>query len=166
MGRLRNNIIKRYRNAIDDARKALGSDATVYYKTGNKIAYTGLWDDINKEVVDIEEAPDGNFYLDEIKSKIIKVTTSRVGVSLRYIPYDLVGGNLDINDVFISAKLEDVLIDASDKTSKTIFHQATKIIINEGANEEVLIPKTSPLKYGLAGDLYSCGLIARIDGSA
>jgi len=161
MGRLRNSVIKRYRKAIDGARNALGFEIEVYYKTGIKIECGSCtFDPVNKESTNLDcEECAGNYYFDEIKTRTLIATTSRVGVAPAWAIAHLPGGSIDVNDVYISCKLSDALIDPADESGNTIFHQATKIIVNG----DTVIPKTSPLKYGLAGDLYNCALLGTID---
>jgi hypothetical protein len=163
LGRLRSSIILKYRRGIDKARDALGDDIIIYYKTGNKISSPqDIWDPVNKEILNTNSTyANGNYYLDEIKTKTIKANTSWFGVSDYFRPVRLPAGILDVNDVYITCKLSDVLIDPSDDTSDTYFHRATKIIINGTA----VIPKTTPLKYGLAGEFFSCALIATLDAT-
>lgn len=158
--RLRQSVIDKYRKAVDNARSALASEITVYYKTGNKIVGNGSWDPVNQEAVD-PNLDDGNYYWDEVLSKTIMASTSRIGLSDKYMPIQLVGGQINRNDVVISCKLEDVLIDPSTTSGETIFHKATKIEING----DIAYPRTTPLKYGLGGDLYSCALVASFDST-
>lgn len=161
MANIRAGIVKKYKKAIDNARAALANDIVVYYKTGNRInCGTCLWDPVNKESLD-PNCPEcnGNFYQDEVYAKTIKASTSWVGLSDKYIPLQLVGGQINRGDVYISCKLSDVLYDITNISGETIFHRATKIDING----EIVYPKTTPIKYGLAGDLYSCALVASKD---
>lgn len=156
--RLRQSILLKYQKAVDSAREALASDITVYYKTGNKIVGSGSWDPINQEAVDVNLA-DGNYYWDEITTKTIKASTSRLGLTDKFMPIQLAGGQINRNDVIISCKLSDVLLDPLVVSGETIFHKATKIDING----DFCIPRTSVLKYGLGGNLYSCALVATFD---
>lgn len=161
--RLRDSIIIKYRRAVTKAREALGDDITIYYKTGNKISCPqDTWDPVNKEILNTNSSyADGNYYLDEIKNVTIKANTSWFGVSDYFRPVRLPAGQMDVNDVYITCSLEDVLINPSDKSGDTYFHKATKIVING----TVVVPKTTPLKYGLAGEFFSCALIATLDGT-
>lgn len=157
MSRLRNSIIRKYRKAVDRARDALGSEITIYYKTGNRVSSSEPWDPVNLETVNPNVA-DNNNYLDEIDTKVIYATTSWTGLSDRYIPMNIPGGEIDRNDVIISCKLSDVLLDPSTTSGDTYFHNAVRIEIGG----RFVKPKTTPLKYGLAGDLYSCALVASL----
>ena len=110
MSQLRSSIIRKYQKAVDGARLALADDITIYYRTGNKLTVSAdEWDPVNQELLNVEQATDGNYYMDEIVTKTIKATTSRLGLSDKYIPLNLMGGQINRNDVIISCKLEDVL---------------------------------------------------------
>lgn len=162
MSNLRNKVIAKYQKAVDKARDALGSDITIYYSL-EKDDDTLDWDPIYNEPLNPDEAPLSNPRNENLQTKLVKkVSTSWVGVSNAFIPLELTAGTLDRNDVYISCKLEDVLLDPSDTSSKTYFDYAVYIDIN-GIKVK---PKTTPLKYGLAGDLYSCALIATKDTNA
>ena len=162
MSKLRDKVIAKYRKAVDKARDALGSTITIYYSL-EKDDSTVTWDPIYDEPLNPDDAPTSNPRLETLQSKTVEqVSTSWVGVSNSFIPVSLTAGQLDRNDVYISCKLTDVLLDPSDTSSKTYFDYAIYIDIN-GTKVK---PKTTPLKYGLAGDLYSCALIATKDTNA
>lgn len=161
MSRARNNLIRRYKRALNKAADMLNVEITVYYTTGEKITCSSCtWDPVNKESTDPNCVEcNGNFYYDEILSKNIDAMVSRVGVSLQFIPLQLMGGQIDHNDVFIASKLTDVLIDPADVSGSTIFEQCKYILLNG----DRVIKKTTPLKYGPAGYLYRCAFIGTID---
>lgn len=139
----------------------MADDITVYYKTGNKLTILASeYDPVNKEILNLDDPDfDGNYYADEITSKTVRASTSRIGLKNQYYINYLPAGLLQVNDVLINTKLVDVLIDPSNESGDTIFHRATKIVIN-GEN---FVPLISTFKYGLAGLLYSCALGARKD---
>jgi hypothetical protein len=156
---LRDSIVRKYKKAVDNARLALANDIVIYYKTGNKITVTSAeWDPINNEMIDINSVSD-NPLRDEILTKTVKATTSRLGISDKYQPIQTAGGKIDRNEVIISCKLSDVLLDPTQVSGETLFHRAVKIDVNG----DFCIPKTTPLKYGIAGDLYGCAVTATFD---
>lgn len=163
MSRLRSTIQSKYKKAVDRYREALASDITIYWRTGEKISSSATYDPINKEVLDMNSpGVDGNYFLDEIKTTIIKANYSFIGVGDRFSPLVLPAGNIDITDVEITCKLSDVLIDKTNPAGDTYFHRATKVIIND----LVFIIKTTPFAYGLSGDLYNCYVKATLDKNA
>jgi hypothetical protein len=163
MTRLRDSVIKKYQKAVDKSREALSSEITIYYRTGNKITCQQcLWDPVLKETLDPNcTYCNGNYYLDEIKNVTIYANTSWVGLSDYFKPIITPAGELGINDVYITCKLSDVLIDPTNQAGSTYFDASTKIVINN----IVTVKKTTPIKYGLAGTFYSCALIATIDST-
>jgi hypothetical protein len=160
LARLKKSIRSKYKKAVDKSREALADPITIYYRTGNKLATTAGYDPVNKEPLN-PDAPgnptEGTRFNDEIATKIIQATTSWIGLSDKYIPLELAGGQLDVGDVFITCKLADVLLDPADTSSRTIFHDSVKIDVGG----EIVKARTTPVKYGLAGEKYSCALVAR-----
>lgn len=157
MGKSR--AIKVFKKAVDKAHDILATEITVYYKTGSRIICPDcVYDPVLKESRN-PNCPtcNGNFYQDEILSKVINATVAWAGLSNRYIPQEIHAGRLDINDVYISCKLSDVLLDQSSTGGRTIFHLATKI--NVGG--DWVKPLTTPVKSGIGGDFYTCALVAR-----
>lgn len=163
MSRLRSSVVKKYKKAVDKSREALAYEITVYYRTGNKIVNNdAYWDPINKEVLD-PNSPNvsGNIYLDEIATKTLLANTSWTGMSDKYKEYNIPAGTIDNTDLLLTCKLSDALIDPALVSGDTIFHRATKIDVNG----KIVVPKTTPFPYGLAGELYSCAVICTLDNT-
>jgi len=155
----RSRAIRVFKRAVDKAHSILNTRITVYYSFGTRVACEDcVWDPIGRQSLNPNcPSCNGNFYQLEILSKVIPATVAWVGLGNKYIPMSFPAGQLDINDVYISCKLKDVLVDPSSTAGKTIFHYATKIDIGG----DIVKPLTTPVKSGLAGEFYTCALVAR-----
>lgn len=161
MTKLRDQIVSKYKKAVDKAREALGAEIIIYYYTGDADTGSVVMDTINNEPLNPADISISNPTHRPYTTRTVNANTSWVGVNNNFLPLQLTAGEIGINDCYITCKLADVLLDPAAPEGKTVFDDAFKINIDG----TFVRPKSTPLKYGLAGDRYSCGLICTKDSS-
>jgi len=155
----RDYIVKKYRKAIDFAREYLASDIVIYYKTGEIDCPLCNYDPISKEGDNPYCICSGLGKIETIASKTVSANISRRGISSEYQQIIHKLGILDRGDYVVSCKIDDVLVAPNDPTGPTYFDIAKYIMVN---NMKCYLD-TTPMRYGLAGDVYSCAAVLRLE---
>jgi hypothetical protein len=124
-----------YEKTIDDYLYTVGRVIEVYVGSGIP---TDNWDIVNQEPLDPNVPVTYDWTIHKIEN-----------VSIRWlVPEDYVltaGGRLDLGEVEIKCRLQDVLVSGSDPNGETIFNTASKVIIDGEECKE----RGKPQKMGL-----------------
>ena len=156
---------KIYKTAVDGMHEALGQEVVVHYKTGVTKNPNALpFDPVNNEPWDPNAAGrDGaaNVYMDEISTKKVDAIVTWIGNGERFRPVELAGGEIDRTDVQLGFKLSEVLLDPNNRSGATMLDSLEKVVIDG----MTVLPKTTPFKHALVGNVYRCFMICSLDNS-
>lgn len=160
----REYVVARYRSAVDFSREYLASEVvTIYYYTGVEEDCPDCeYDYVNKESLNID-CPTC-LGLGRIRQELAKTLSANVswrGITESYNRMQLSGGFIEAGDVIISCLLSDALIDPNNTAGETYFDKANYVLVN---NRRCKV-KTTPMRYGLAGDLYSLAVVLILDSN-
>ena len=134
-----NRQIKTYQNTLDGLGRSLGRSISIYVGSGIP---TNNWDPVNNEPLDPEEPITYDWTVYTIDNVLIRWVNKDEFI---FEP----GGRIETGDCKIKCKLADVLASGTDVNNDTLFHLASKVIV-DGETCKVSKP---PKKTGLR-DLY------------
>jgi hypothetical protein len=147
-------IDRTFQKVLTRLRQDKGRTIVIKYQSAVPTeADSGAWDPINNEPVDPSASPD---YTDGTEDVSVH------NVIIHYGPEDnpylhTTGGRLDQAEARLSMKLEDVLVDKTDKNGLTYFDGAREVIV-DGKTYHV---KGKPIPTGL-GELFSLVVIVKL----
>lgn len=158
----RDRLVQKYRKAMDWARTYLAADVVIinYYTGESSDCPDCTYDPMNNESTNINcPLCNGTGKIRTEINKTIYANVSWRGITEKYAWTNLPGGKVESGDVVISCKLVDVLTNTSNTASQTYFDICNYVMVN---NRKCKV-ETTPLRYGLAGDLYNCAVVLVLD---